>query len=396
MRPTTGSEPGGFPVLSRRQFIVRSGKRGVGVVLLGGSLPAILAACGGDDETQATTTQPSPTTAAAPSPEATTDAETAGDAIVGDVVDFALESDEWAGAFGFVALRLHRGLFDGSDVYFIRTDASDPDYAGENGLVAVPKLAELAGSDVVGRLYLPEDDANEQPPILSTEPGQDDYSPAWQVHQLRWTGDPQPLESVADVEASVADGVLEVDDSGVVVNFPVVKWSSGELPVDDEQTEYLGPGQLLEPPDTDGMTATFKLHECFPASWYIVVDTDLQPMADGMQVAHSPALAGATDAGATGRTNVFMNGIEGSGPMGFQPSIFDTQAGDPEWSPYWDHMTYAWADDAEVRVLTTEDELHAARDAGELEEFPGTPDTGGEVFVVNCPVPVIADNTFEA
>jgi hypothetical protein len=82
--------------------------------------------------------------------------------------------------------------------------------------------------------------------------------------------------------------------------------------------------------------------------------------------------------------------------MGFQPSVFDTQAGDPEWSPYWDHMTYAWADDAEVRVLTTEDELHAARDDGELEEFPGTPDTNGKTFVVNCPVPVIAENICDA
>jgi hypothetical protein len=115
-----------------------------------------------------------------------------------------------------------------------------------------------------------------------------------------------------------------------------------------------------------------------------------------MAVAHTPQLAGASDAGATGRTNVFMNGIEGPGPMGFQPSVFDTQAGDPEWSPYWDHMTYAWADGVTPRLLTTEADIHAARDAGELEEFPGVPDTNGEIFVVNCPVPVLAENTFQA
>jgi hypothetical protein len=45
-------------------------------------------------------------------------------------------------------------------------------------------------------------------------------------------------------------------------------------------------------------------------------------------------------------------------------------------------------------VLTNESEVHAARDAGDLEEFPGTPDTGGEIFTVNCPVPVVAPNTF--
>jgi hypothetical protein len=33
-------------------------------------------------------------------------------------------------------------------------------------------------------------------------------------------------------------------------------------------------------------------------------------------------------------------------------------------------------------------------DAGELDEFPGTPDTSGTVFTVNCPVPVLAPPTF--
>jgi hypothetical protein len=40
--------------------------------------------------------------------------------------------------------------------------------------------------------------------------------------------------------------------------------------------------------------------------------------------------------------------------------------------------------------------VHEARDAGELEEFPGVPETEGAIFVVNCPVPVLAENTFEA
>jgi hypothetical protein len=38
--------------------------------------------------------------------------------------------------------------------------------------------------------------------------------------------------------------------------------------------------------------------------------------------------------------------------------------------------------------------VNPLRDAGELTEFPGTPDTKGEVFTVNCPVPVTAPATF--
>ncbi len=55
-----------------------------------------------------------------------------------------------------------------------------------------------------------------------------------------------------------------------------------------------------------------------------------------------------------------------------------------------------WAEDATPRLLTSESEVHTARDAGALEEFPGTPDTDGEVFTVNCPVPVLAPPSFEA
>jgi hypothetical protein len=65
-----------------------------------------------------------------------------------------------------------------------------------------------------------------------------------------------------------------------------------------------------------------------------------------------------------------------------------------QWSPYWDHMTYAWKKGIEPRVLESEAAIHRARDAGDVKEFVGTPDTKGQVFTVNCPVPVIAPNTF--
>ena len=155
-----------------------------------------------------------------------------------------------------------------------------------------------------------------------------------------------------------------------------------------------GGGQLIEKPDTAGLEVMFKLHECFPQVRYIVVDTSMEPMAVGMNIAASPALAGSSQTRPRGRTNVFMNGLKGPGPTGFQLSVFDPQAGAKEWSPYWDHMTYAWKKAKSARVLTTEGEVHQARDSGELDEFPGTPDTKGEVFTVNCPIPVTAPNTF--
>ena len=367
--------------LDRREFF---GWTWRGALRLGvlGAAPSLLAACGRD--------QPAVT-----APAGGGAGPLQGEVIVGDVLDHALRSDEWEGPFGFVTFRLHHGVFEGEDLYFIRTDTSDQAFAQAEGLVWAPKLAGLASAGLTGDAYLVEG-AQDQPAVLSSAPGRPDFTPAWRINRATWKGSPKDLASAADVEDAEDAGDLTVERTEILLNAAVVRWSSEEMPVDADRVEYLGGGQLLEPPDTAGMRVTFKLHECFPGVRYIVCDTSLEPMAEGMHVVNSPGLADSPSAAATGRTNVFMNGLKGPGPMGFQPSVFDSQAGDAEWSPYWDHMTYAWADGVQPSVLTTEAEVHAARDAGDLEEFPGTPDTKGEVFTVNCPVPVMAPNTFRA
>src|SRR5918995_1546900 len=240
-------------------------------------------------------------------------------------------SDEWPGDFGFVTLAVRPVAFAGSDVWYVRTDASDPGFAEAEHLVHVPKLAPLTGEGLSGAAYVVEGGPDDQPTVFSTEPGRDDY---------------------------------------------------------------LGDGQLLEPVDTTAMRATFKLGQCYPGSRYFVLDHSADAAAEMTQTVFSPRLQdGPSGAGATGRTNVFMNGLEGPGPMGFQPSAFDFAARDPAWSPYWDHWTYAWRDGVEPRLLESQTAIHDARDAGDLDEFPGTPDMGG-LFTVNCPVPVLAPDTY--
>ncbi|MGH2660342.1 MAG: DUF7482 domain-containing protein [Actinomycetota bacterium] len=367
--------------IDRRRFFglaLRAGAYGV-------ALPALLAACGRDE--QAVT---------APAGGGGDTGAGGGErVIVGDVIDYALTSTEWAGAFGFVTFRLQAGVVDGKGVYLVRTDTSDEGFATSERLVWAPKLAGLAAAGMTGDAFLVSGGPQDQPIVLSSEPGRSGYTPAWRIHRVAWSGAPRMLRSTGDVDAAATAGEITVEETDIVLNAAVVKWSQGEMLVDEERTEYLGGGQLLEPVDPANLTATFKLHECFPGIRYVVFDTSLEPMAEGMNIVNSPGLADSPTAGATGRTNVFMNGLDGPGPMGFQPSVFDSRAGAPEWSPYWDHMTYAWKDGVEPRVLTREQDVHAARDAGELDEFPGTPDTKGEVFTVNCPVPVLAPNTFQ-
>jgi hypothetical protein len=357
--------------IDRRAFFTR----GLGLALATGSLPTLLAACGGDEE-----------------PEQSGDQRRTGRAVVGDVLDFSLRSGEWAGAFGFVKLRLHRAFLDGASVYFIQTDTSDAEFARERGLVHAPKVAPLAGAGLTGDLYLP--DGNE-PAVVSSEPGRRDYTPAWRVYRVKVTGESRRLRSIADVRAAERAGQIQITKTDIVLNAPIVNWSSGALAVDGKLRDYLGDGQLIERPDTERLEVTFKLHECFPGSRYIVTDHSISPAAQGTHTVYAPGLHDRTiEAGATGRTNVFMNGLRGPGPMKHQPSVFDSDAGQPQWSPYWDHYTMEWRDGRKPRVLRRQREVLAARDGRELREFPGVPDTKGEVFTVNCPVPVVAPATF--
>lgn len=365
-------------LIGRREFLTRAARRSVVLGLAATSLPAFLEACAREETT---VTRPKKGEEAR--------------AIVGDVLDFELTSREWEGKFGFVTLRLHRGSVDGKDVYFIRTDTSDETFADAEKLVFAPKIGALASAGLAGAVYLVTGGPAEQPAVLSTEPGRNDYTPAWRVSRVTWKRNPRLLRSAGEVESAKSSGDATVEQTNIVLNAAIVKWSKDEMEVDTERKVYLGPGQLLEPVDTSAMTAKFKLHECFPGVRYIVLDHSFEGAATMTHTVFSPKLdEGPSKADATGRTNVFMSGLEGPGPMGFQPSVFDSAAGTPEWSPYWDHYAYRWKDGSTPRLLESQTEIHAARDAGELEEFPGVPDTKGKVFTVNCPVPVLAPNTF--
>jgi hypothetical protein len=275
--------------LGRRQFLGWTGSRGLALGVGAVGLPALLAACGGDDDDGAG----SGAATTAPSGAAVSEAQAAEEAraIVGDVVDFGLTSDDWPGAFGFVTFQVRRGAVGGNDVYFVRTDTSDEDFAETEELVFVPKLASLTtGDGLTGAMYRFEDAGDDQPVVLSAEPGSDGYTPAWTLHRVTWSSEPRVLRSVQEIEDAEAAGALAVEQTNIVVNAGIVKWSSGEMPVDTERTEYLGSGMLLEPVDTTALRATFKLGQCFPGSRYFALDHSIAPMAEMTQTVFSPGL----------------------------------------------------------------------------------------------------------
>lgn len=383
---------------NRRQFLIRTGRISLG---LGAAavLPGFLAACGDDDDEQgaAATATTGPTGASPAAAITPAEAQAQATVLVGDVLDFRLRNEEgWTWPGGWVTMRLHAAAFNGEPVYFVRTDSSDEAFAGAEKLVYVPKLIGALDAGKHGEIYLVENGIADQLPVVSTAPDQLDFTPLLRVNRISWSGEAQLLESAADIESASASGALAVDATEIIVNYPFVKWSSGELPVDTQFEAALSGGPLVSAPDLGPMSVTFKLHQCYPESYYIITDTSAAAMAPMMNVAAAPVADGLVQAGATERIYVFGNGIPGFAAMGFQPSVFASKAGEPAWSPMWEHVTVMWSDETAAQLLKSRAEVAEMEEAGEITLFPGTPDTNGQSFVVNCPAPILAPNTFSA
>lgn len=316
--------------------------------------------------------------------------------IVADVLDFKLDPEgRWKGPFGSVTLKLNKGFYDGQDVWFIRTDASDQAFARDQGLVYVPLLANaLRAAGSFANLYVFSQGASGQAPVITTVPGRDDFTPAFRVHRVGFSAAPELLSSESAIRAAESAGRARVERTDIVVNYPLVKWPGGGLPRDPDLAEPLGKGPLVEEPDTAGSKVTFKLHQCFPGSRYIVTDTSAVPMAPMMGVVGSGPTQKLSGAKATAPITIFLNGLKGPGVMGFQPAIFNAKAGDEAWSPFWDHFAVQWKDASKAAVLRSQTELDQRVTAGDLDRFNGLPDTHPSGFVVNCPSPVLAPNTY--
>lgn len=75
---------------------------------------------------------------------------------------------------------------------------------------------------------------------------------------------------------------------------------------------------------------------------------------------------------------VFTNGVQGMGPLGFQPDIFDNPPGTPDYSPLRTIILVTWKDESSARELKSASEVTEAESAGDITlEQPGV--------VVNMP-----------
>ncbi|MEX2550969.1 MAG: hypothetical protein WD638_12145 [Nitriliruptoraceae bacterium] len=133
------------------------------------------------------------------------------------------------------------GFYDGQQIFFVHPEASDAEVAealtemmGGSPVLVVPELAEVAaaarddvyvfanGLEGMGPLGF-------QPDVFASVPGDDDYSPLRTVVEVSWNDDDaaRELTSADEVEAAADAGEVELTETDVVVNMPVLTWPEG-------------------------------------------------------------------------------------------------------------------------------------------------------------------------
>ena len=136
---------------------------------------------------------------------------------------------------------LGKGFYEGEEVQFIHTEASDPDVAqlltemmGPE-VVLVPELAETPSS-LLANVYVFTNGVEGngpfgfQPDVFDAVPGDAGYRPLRAVQLVSWLDESKPrlLNSVAEIEAAADDGEIAIEQSGAVVNMPILVWPGGQ------------------------------------------------------------------------------------------------------------------------------------------------------------------------
>ncbi|HSB57959.1 MAG TPA: hypothetical protein VLD38_09160 [Nitrosopumilaceae archaeon] len=163
----------------------------------------------------------------------------------------------------------------------------------------------------------------------------------------------------------------------LVLSLSIVAQNHATALVDNSLTQRLINTNL---PATLPLTKGFvNGYEVF----YISTEASDKDLADnltkltGSRVVYAPSLQRSPPQ-SLANIYAFKNGIAGTGPLGFQPNVADSQPGDAKYSPLWKVNVVEWKSGTTPKVLKSEADILAAIKNGRLAITPTN-------LVVNCP-----------
>lgn len=303
-----------------------------------------------------------------------------------------------------VDIPLQKAYENGSEIYFIVTDASDKHTADMFTNITgfkvnfAPLLAKTPES-ARSQAYVFENGMQGDGPlgfqtiITNANPEEKEYSPLYQLNFVKWknadgdsiTSAPisnisRELRSVQEIIDANQSGQISINQTNIIMDFPAVKWNGGSLKVRDDKnitdnTPFEG-GQVIRI-DIENMIATFVAMRAWGPDGKTLywIATDATPLTDDITrggIVYAPANEILASTPVAVDFYQFLNGIEGSGPQGIG------NIEDEGYSPIWRIYFVYWKDPSQARVLQT---VHDITQDGELLKI--LPAMGGK-HIVNC------------
>lgn len=233
-----------------------------------------------------------------------------------------------------------------------------------------------------------------QTTITNANPEEKGYSPLYHLNFVKWKNDDvdgnsitfRELRSVEEIIDANQSGQISINQTNIITDLPAVKWNGGSLKVRDDKnitdnTPFEG-GQVIRI-DTENMIATFVAMRAWGPDGKTLywIATDATPLTDDITrggIVYAPANEILASTPVAVDFYQFLNGIEGSGPQGFQPPISPVNIEDEDYSPIWRIYFVYWKDPSQARVLQTVNDI---AQNGELLKI--LPAMGGK-HIVNC------------
>jgi hypothetical protein len=305
-----------------------------------------------------------------------------------------------------VDIPLQKAYENGSEIYFVVTDASDKHTADIFTNITGFKVnfaALLANTPESARsqAYVFENGMQGDGPlgfqttITNANPEEQGYSPLYQLNFVKWKNNDEDdgnsttfreLRSAQEIIDANQSGQISINQTNIVMDFPAVKWNGGSLKIRADKsitnnTPFEG-GQVTRI-DTENMIATFVAMRAWGPDGKTLywIATDATPLTDDITrggIVYAPANERLAATPVAVDFYQFLNGIEGSGPQGFQPPISSVNIEDEGYSPIWRIYFVYWKDPSQARVLQT---VHDITQNDELLKI--LPALGGK-HIVNC------------
>jgi len=300
---------------------------------------------------------------------------------------------------------IHVGNYNGESVYYIITDTNDKAYANlitekQKWKVEIAPPLGNASKSILQEVYIFKNGISGQGihgfqnEVFSSTPAQEEqYSALRSVTHVSWKSGQtaEVLDSVESIKKAENAGRIELEHTKVVINMPQIVWPEGQMTVRQdkslsEETKYEG-GQILDI-NKDNMTVTFIAHRGWAPDgstiYYIVTDATPSGPAQLMGVPSAPTNANIISNSATVDSFQFVDGIKGSGLLGFQPGIASTIPGDENYSPICRIFTISWDDPKNASVLETKSDIDAFQSEGKITVNLARP--MNSEYIINCPI----------